>query len=99
MISRVKNAKDTFADTIYDLVLAHSVFQYFESETLLKLFAVTCFKSPQKRWLYSMCLIAYCKKSQSVTVLSLKQVIEQRMNFCIYITKNSIRTICNRRRC
>lgn len=27
----VKNAKDTFADTIYDLVLAHSVFQYFES--------------------------------------------------------------------
>ena len=27
----VNNAKDTSADTIYDLVLSHSVFQYFES--------------------------------------------------------------------
>lgn len=45
----VNNAKDTSADTIYDLVLAHSVFQYFESLDFAKTVCCNMLQKSSKR--------------------------------------------------
>ena len=72
----LQDVKEPSGNKIYDLVLAHSVFQYFESLDFARTICCKMLKTPQEKWPYSTCLTGYCKRSQSVNVLSLKQVME-----------------------
>ena len=68
--------KEPSGDKIYDPLLAHSGFQYFESKDFARTIFCKMLKKFSKKSPYWTCLTGYCKRSQSVIDLSLKQVMK-----------------------